>query len=207
MDYLTDSDFGEEKKPKFINEMFDWLDILVSSIVAVVIIFTFLFRIVTIVGDSMQNTLYEKERIIISDMFYEPKYGDIVVISRNMDNSVTDTKQGAEPIIKRIIAVGGQYVDIDFEKGKVYVGYDLGDMEELDEPYTKTPTNLMADVRFPLYVEEGYVFVLGDNRNESKDSRFSVIGENGLVNKKYILGKAICRIFPFDRIGRFETYE
>ncbi len=207
MDYLTDSDFGEEKKPKFINEMFDWLDILVSSIVAVVIIFTFLFRIVTIVGDSMQNTLYEKERIIISDMFYEPKYGDIVVISRNMDNSVTDTKQGAEPIIKRIIAVGGQYVDIDFEKGKVYVGYDLGDMEELDEPYTKTPTNLMADVQFPLYVEEGYVFVLGDNRNESKDSRFSVIGENGLVNEKYILGKAICRIFPFDRIGRFETYE
>lgn len=189
------------EKGSIVREVFDWLDIIVSSIVAVVIIFTFLFRIVTIVGDSMQNTLYGGERIIISDMFYEPEYGDIVVISRNMDNSAKDSVQTAEPIIKRVIATGGQYVDIDFEKGKVYVGYDLGDMVELDEPYTKTPTNRQADVEFPVYVEEGYVFVLGDNRNDSKDSRFSEIGEDGIVNEKYILGRAVLRIFPLDRIG------
>ena len=211
MDHLTAyPEFAEEtdnnsNRPDYKKELFDWLDIIVTSMVAVVIIFTFFFRLVTIVGDSMQNSFYSGEKIIITNLFYEPEFGDVIVISRNAKNSTILSDATSEPIIKRVIATGGQYVDIDFESGKVYVGYDLGDMVELSEPYTKTPTNMRADVQFPVYVEEGYVFVLGDNRNDSKDSRFSEIGEDGLISEKYILGKAIVRIFPFDRIGKIES--
>lgn len=196
-----------ENKPGLQKELFDWLDIIVSSVIAVVIVFTFFFRVVTIKGKSMQNTLFENEKVIISDLFYEPQYGDIVVISRNTDNSPELTVQSSEPIIKRVIATEGQYVDIDFDAGKVYVGYDLGNMVELDEPYTKTLTTRRADVNFPVYVDEGYVFVLGDNRNESLDSRYRQIGKDGLVDKRYILGHAVYRLFPFDRIGGLSLHE
>ena len=182
-------------------DVFEWIDTIVIALISVVIIFTFLFRIATIQGPSMQNTLYSGERVVITNLFYEPKYGDIIVISRNTDNSVGEKPEGNEPIIKRVIATEGQYVDIDFEEGKVYVGRDLGTMKELNEPYTKTPTNLMYDVEFPVYVEQGYVFVLGDNRNDSIDSRSSSIGKGGLVDKRYILGQAVYRIWPFDAIG------
>ena len=182
-------------------DVFEWIDTIVIALISVVIIFTFLFRIATIQGPSMQNTLYSGERVVITNLFYEPKYGDIIVISRNTDNSVGEKPEGNEPIIKRVIATEGQYVDIDFEEGKVYVGRDLGNMKELNEPYTKTPTNLMYDVEFPVYVEQGYVFVLGDNRNDSIDSRSSSIGKGGLVDKRYILGQAVYRIWPFDAIG------
>ncbi len=182
-------------------DLFDWIDTIVVALIAVVIIFTFFFRIATIVGPSMQNTLYSGERVVISNLLYEPEYGDIVVISRNTDNSVGPNLSGSEPIIKRVIATEGQYVDIDFVSGKVYVGPDLGNMKELDEPYTKTPTNKKYDVEFPLYVEAGYVFALGDNRNDSLDSRSSTIGDGGLIDKRYILGKAVYRIWPFDTIG------
>ena len=192
----------EEKKVNFRKDIFDWLDIIVSSVIAVIIIFSFLFRVVTIKGESMENTLYENEKVIISDLFYEPKFGDIVVISRNRTNA-TQNAGDTDPIIKRVIATEGQYVDIDFLEGKVYVGYDLANMTLLDEPYIKTPTNNTGDVTFPVYVDKDHIFVLGDNRNESLDSRFKEIGEDGLVDTRYILGHAILRIFPFDRIGGF----
>ena len=193
-------DNSEEKTVNLRKDVFDWLDIVVSAVIAVIIIFCFLFRVVTIQGESMENTLYNNEKVIISNLFYEAKQGDIVVISRNTHNSAADvTNQG--PIIKRVIATEGQYVDIDFKKGKVYVGYDLANMVELQEPYTKTLTTRKADVEFPVYVDEGCVFVLGDNRNDSLDSRYSVIGDNGLIDKRYILGHAVFRIFPLDRMG------
>ena len=190
----------KEKSTNIRKDIFDWLDIIVSSVIAVIIIFSFLFRVVTINGESMENTLYNNEKVIISNLFYEAKYGDIVVISRNTQNT-TSGALNSEPIIKRVIATEGQYVDIDFSKGKVYVGYDLANMVELDEPYTKTLTTRKADIEFPVYVDEGCVFVLGDNRNDSLDSRFSTIGNNGLIDTRYILGHAVFRIFPFDRMG------
>ncbi len=190
---------ANKKSFKISKELFDWFETIIVALIAVVIIFTFFFRIATIVGSSMENTLYEGERVIISNLFYEPEFGDIVVISRNTNNSVDENSN--DPIIKRVIATEGQYVDIDFIKGKVYVGDSLNNMKELDEPYTKTPTNAKRDVEFPVYVEEGYIFVLGDNRNESVDSRSSAIGEDGLIDKRYILGKAIYRIWPFEAIG------
>lgn len=213
MDYLTrDEELFEEEKTtakKSLNgkEIFEWLDIIVTSMIAVVIIFTFLFRLVTIVGDSMQNTFYGGEKVVITNLFYEPEYGDVVVISRNAHNNALENKAFAEPIIKRVIATGGQYVDINFDTGVVFVGDDPSTMKPLSEPYTKAPTYTRADVEFPVFVPEGYVFVLGDNRNDSKDSRFKEIGEGGLVNKKYILGKAVFRAFPFSRAGVIKGVE
>lgn len=179
--------------------VFDWLEVLVHAIIAVVICFSFLFRIATIDGDSMKDTLYHGERVIITNLFYEPKVGDIVVISRNKENSVYTMNDTNTPIIKRVIAMEGQTVDIDFENGIVYV-----DGVALDESYTRTPTNKKYDIEFPVTVDEGCVFVLGDNRNDSLDSRSSLIGEYGMVDTRYILGHAVFRILPFDKMGRLD---
>ena len=189
----------DEEKPSTKEFIFDWLEVLVHAIIVVVICFSFFFRIATIDGSSMENTLFDGEKIIISNMFYEPKVGDIVVISRNKENSIYTMDGTNTPIIKRIIAVEGQMVDIDFEKGIVYV-----DGVALDEPYAKTPTNVNHGVKFPVIVDEGCVFVLGDNRNDSYDSRSPQIGEYGMIDTRYILGKALFRILPLDKIGGFE---
>ena len=186
----------EEKKPTAAEEIFEWLDVLSTAIIAVVIIFSLICRIATIEGPSMQNTLFTGDRVIISNLGYTPKQGDIVVVSRNINNSAEDAQNGQEPIIKRVIAVGGQTVDIDFERGVVSV-----DGVELVEPYAKTPTVRSFDVQFPLYVPEGYIFVLGDNRNNSTDSRDSRIGDGGLIDTRYVLGHAVFRVFPFNSIG------
>ena len=198
----SESDDTTKKEERNVKEfIFDWLEILVHAIIAVVICFSFLFRIATIDGPSMNDTLYHGEKVIITNLFYEPKVGDIVVISRNKENSIFTMNENNTPIIKRIIALEGQTVRIDFEEGIVYV-----DEIALDEPYTRTPTNAKYDIDFstPQMVPEGCVFVLGDNRNESLDSRSSQIGEYGMVDTRYILGHAIYRILPFDKMGRLE---
>ena len=203
-----DDEAVEQKPEKHkYQELFDWMETIIIALVSVVVIFSLFFRLAVIVGPSMQNTLYENERVIITNFLYKPQYGDIVVISRNSGNSVDGIATSREPIIKRVIATGGQYVDIDFASGKVYVGDDLSNMTELDEPYVNGPTILKGDVEFPVYVKEGYVFVLGDNRNNSTDSRSSSIGEEGLVDERYILGKAIYRVWPFKSIGGLENNE
>ncbi|MBQ7108129.1 MAG: signal peptidase I [Clostridia bacterium] len=184
-----------QQKKSVILSVFEWLDVVVASVVVVVLLFTFVFRMVRIDGDSMNNTLIDGERVVITDMFYTPKRGDIVVISRNTENSSVIGSY-KEPIIKRVIATEGDIVDIDFNSGIVYVNN-----EPLNEPYTKEPTYSRGDVVFPLVVKENCVFVLGDNRNDSKDSRSSEIGDNGQVDVKYILGRAVLRVFPLSKFG------
>lgn len=195
------------EKRSFNKDVIEWLEVISTAVIAVVVIFCFLFRVATIDGDSMLNTLYggdslgrNADKVIITNLAYTPDNGDIVVISRNVENSVESQVTGQGPIIKRVIAVGGQTVNIDFDTGTVYV-----DGVALKEDYISSPTTNRADVEFPLYVPEGYIFVLGDNRAESLDSRFSQIGENGLVDTRYVLGHAIFRIFPFNKIGRLDN--
>ncbi|MDF2568208.1 MAG: signal peptidase [Oscillospiraceae bacterium] len=176
---------GNEPSFNLKREVFEWLEAVVFSMVVVVLLFTFIFRIVGVEGPSMQPTLHTDDRVVISHLFYKPKPKDIIVITQ--PNSVN------KPIIKRIIAVEGQTVDIDFKKGIVKV-----DGVTLNEPYIAEPTYNQYDVTFPLKVSKGEVFVMGDNRNDSLDSRDSGVG---MIDERYILGKAVFRIFPFKSIG------
>ena len=175
----------EEQKENKGGAVFDWLQCIVAALVGCVLIFTFVARTVGVVGPSMQQTLIEGDRLIISRLFYTPKYGDIIVLRKD------DFK--GEPIIKRVIATEGQTVDIDFDAGIVYV-----DGVALTEPYTNTPTNLREDFTGPVTVPEGCVFVMGDNRNHSTDSRTDSIG---CVDTRFILGKALFRLTPFSKFG------
>ncbi len=153
---------------------------LLSGILLVLLL---LFRVVVVSGPSMKSTLINGDYIILlSNILYgEPKHGDIIVASK------ASFKNG-EPIIKRVIATEGQEVDIDFNAGIVYV-----DNKALVEDYTLTPTNMSEGISFPLIVDEGCVFVMGDNRNNSKDSRDPEIGQ---IDCREILGRAIVLIFP-----------
>ncbi|MEG1972610.1 MAG: signal peptidase I [Oscillospiraceae bacterium] len=163
-----------------IKSIYSWVETFVLVPIIVVFLFTFVLRTSVVSGTSMLNTLHERDMILISDLFYKPQYGDIVVL--------TQPSFGTDPIVKRVIATAGQTVDIDFEKGVVFV-----DGSELREPYTFTPTNVSYDTKFPLTVKEGFVFVLGDNRNGSYDSRGADIGQ---VDERMIMGKAYVKLFP-----------
>ena len=198
MEFLEDPLDSEVKPAATVKQwhksVLSYLHDLVFGLVGVLLVFMFLFRMVVVSGPSMKQTLQDGDRLILlSNVLYtNPKYGDIVVASK-------DSFKDGEPIIKRVIATEGQTVDIDFEKGIVYV-----DGVALEEPYVKTPTNLYFDITFPVNVPDNCVFVLGDNRNDSTDSRSSRIGDAGMIDKRYILGKAVLRVLPFDKFGSVE---
>lgn len=202
--FFVDTDFAEsleEEKPvkrknTFGQEIIEWLEVVCVAIIAVVVVFSLIFRVATIEGRSMLDTLVENDKVIITNFNYTPKQGDIVVISRNIENSAQNESDGSEPIIKRVIAVGGQTVNI--ENGIVSV-----DGVPLREDYIGGRETEAYDmtVKFPLYVPEGHIFVLGDNRPESLDSRSSKIGKGGLIDNRYVLGHAVYRFFPFDKMG------
>lgn len=171
-----------------ISLFYDMVDSLKGAIIVVFVIFAFFFRVIGVDGDSMFPTLKDGDWLAISGVTTEIKHGDIVVVTQPWERNV--------PIIKRVIATGGDTVDIDFESSKVYVNGI-----EIYEPYIYEPTRTSYDVEFPLTVDDGKVFVMGDNRNISLDSRSSKIG---LVDEGYILGKALIRLFP---TGMWEIYD
>ena len=177
----------ESTKLRRVNEqhktILSYLHDVIFGLVAVLLVFMLGCRVVIVSGPSMRQTLQSGDGILLlSNVFYNnPKYGDIVVASK-------DSFKEGEPIVKRIIATEGQTIDIDFTKGIVYV-----DGKALDEPYTNTPTNLPEGVSFPLTVSEGCVFVMGDNRNDSWDSRSHDIG---LIDRRQIIGRVIFVLFP-----------
>ena len=177
-----------------------YLHDMIYMLAAVMIVFLLLFRIVIVSGSSMYSTLWNGDWLLVtSSIFYkDPQAGDIIVASKDSFND-------GEPIIKRVIATEGQTVDIDFNSGIVYV-----DGIPLEEDYTYTPTNVQEGIIFPITIADGCIFVMGDNRNGSKDSRHPDIG---MIDTREILGKAVFLVFPgtgengneaprdFDRIG------
>lgn len=196
---------AENKKTFKENTSLNWkqnivlyLHDLVYLLVGLLIVFLLVFRLIVVSGDSMYSTLIDGDYLLLlSNTFYrEPEIGDIVVISKE---SFDDGK----PIVKRVIAKEGQIVDIDFQQGIVYV-----DGLPLEEDYISSLTTVYEGVDFPVIVEEGCIFVLGDNRGVSKDSRHPQIG---FVDNREVLGKAIFLLIPgtdhgnspqeFDRIG------
>lgn len=179
-----------EKKEKsgLVYSCFDIISIIATAIVAVALVFIFLFRTVGVVGDSMFPTLQNTNRIILSASYGEPQYGDIVVTCQP-----SKSPQIPDVLVKRVIATEGQTVDIDFDEGVVYV-----DGVALDEPYINEPTHDRESFTEPVTVPEGHVFVMGDNRNHSTDSRDDRVG---FIREEYILGKALFRVVPF---GQFK---
>lgn len=179
----------KRKLTGFAAEVYEWLEAIAFALAIVVILFTFIFRVISIDGPSMESTLFEGERLIVNNLFYEPENGDIIVIVQENDYDNV-------PIIKRVIATAGQTLDIDESTGAVTVDGAVIDESYLDAD--KILTDAGDSFEYPIVVEEGCVFVLGDNRQNSFDSRDKRLG---FVKLENVLGKAVFRIYPFDRIG------
>jgi len=169
--------------------IFDWIEIFASAFLTVILLFTFILRLVTVDGSSMEATLHDKDNLIISHLFFTPKQGDIVVIQ--VPNYKT-------PLIKRVIATEGQTIKFNFDEWTVEVEGEI-----LDEPYVKRELGAMHNESISrenpvVTVAPGKIFVMGDNRNHSSDSRVSDIGQ---VDVKSVVGRVLIRVFPFDKFG------
>lgn len=173
-----------DNKSNIVDEVLDWIETLVLYCFIALLLLSFVFKLIAVDGQSMEPTLSNGQRLIATNLFYKPENGDIVIFN-NPDAKLNKT------LIKRVIATEGQTVSIDFDNGKVFV-----DGKELVEPYIKELTKERENFyQSEVTVPEGHVFVMGDNRNNSTDSRSSAVG---MVPVDCIIGKAVLRIFPFN---------
>ena len=178
------------------NSLFEWYDSILKALIIILILITFFFKVCTVVGNSMNNTLYNNERLVISNFLYTPKENDIIVFHQT--GEVLN-----EPCVKRIIATGNKWVKIDYDNKILYVSSDniFNEDDIVDEStyaFFDTDNYRHQSGIFEIYVPVGKLFVMGDNRNNSLDSRYNSIG---LIDEKTVLGKVIFRISPSDRIG------
>ena len=173
---------NNKEKLRFWGIIYEWLDSPLYAIILILLLFTFAFRIVGVNGESMYPTLNNGDWLTVSSVNTTIENGDIVV--------VTQPNELNEPLIKRVIAKGGDEIDINFNTGKVTVNG-----KNLNEPYVAEITHRKGDFNGPLVIPEGYLFVMGDNRNNSLDSRFDTIG---LIDERYVLGVAQIRLFPLN---------
>ena len=179
------SDSEEESgiKDKTRMELYDWMQCIVSAVICGIFIFVFIGRTIGVEGNSMMQTLHWYDRVIMSGLFYTPKNGDIIIFRPPTDAF------GSAPLVKRVIAVEGQTIDIDFDTGDVYV-----DGIVIDEAsYVNEPTYSKMNFTGPVTVPEGHIFVMGDNRNNSSDSRDARVG---MVDTRYVLGKVLFLLVP-----------
>ena len=189
-----------EESPKEKRTLRDWLGDIYELVemlgivsVTIMLMFAFVLRLNIVDGHSMDMTLAHGEYLAVSDLFYEPAAGDIVIVHK------INADPYDAPIVKRVIATEGQTVDIDFATWTLKV-----DGEVIDEPYRYVDDGprLTSDWTFPITVGENEIFVMGDNRNNSADSRTSEIG---LIDKRCVVGKAYVRIFPMQKFTVFEN--
>ena len=178
---------------KGVKTLYEWLEEIVIALTLVILVFTFLFRVVTVTGESMLPNFVEGQKLIVTNLSHSVEQGTVVVITNVLN----------EPIIKRVIATEGQTIDIDYETGVVYVDGEAVDETQfgLENGITTRPYSTLEAMVFPQTVPEGCVFVLGDNRSVSKDSRYT---EVGMVDTRHILGEAVFTLYPFDRFGVIE---
>lgn len=191
MSQTQDEKQEEEQKPKgrFSSEAFNWIETLMGVLVVFVIVFTFLVRLIGVQGTSMVPTLDDHNIMLVSNLGYTATKGDIIILRK--DGFYND-----QPIVKRIIATGGDVIDIDSETGDVSVNGEV-----LDESYIAEkidPMRSVGNMTYPVKVPEGSVFVMGDNRNHSTDSRWTDLG---VVDERYIIGHVLTVVYPFNRIG------
>ena len=166
--------------------LYEWLDSLLLAVVVVFLVFAFVFRIVAVKGDSMNPTLKDGDWLAVKSINSTIRRGDIIII--------TQPNQLNEPLVKRVIAVGGDTIDINFSEGTVSINGEI-----LREPYIAEATQRQFDIAFPVTVPEGCYFVMGDNRNNSIDSRSNVVG---FIGYGYVLGTAEARLYP---VGNFRV--
>ena len=180
----------QEQKQDAEPSLLEYLHDVVYILALILVVFTFCMRVVIVSGSSMFSTLVDGDYLLLINrpLCGELERGDIVVASM-------DRFKGGEPIVKRVIATEGQTVDIDFRAGIVYV-----DGAALEEDYIYTPTHLSEGMEFPLVVEEGCLFLMGDNRGDSRDSRAPEIG---LVDEREILGRAVFLMLPGTGRGEY----
>lgn len=199
---------NKEAEPfSLVQWIYDWIGTILFAIVILLLIMTVFLRQVTVNGNSMNDTLLDNERLLVSSFMYTPKQGDIVVVTHG------DRKNLNEPIIKRVIATEGQHIEIRYDptkkEGRVFV-----DGVELKEDYIKNYTDLKnttgENIKTEIVdghtvyvlseeVQKGRVFVMGDNRLNSSDSRIE--DSVGQVPVENIVGKAVFRIYPLDKFG------
>ena len=182
-DELTPNDElrSKDKVSKIRMEAFDWLQTLLTALLIAVLLFVFVGRMINVSGSSMEGTLLNGDQVIVSNLFYTPRNGDIIIF-------YSPHPRFEDPLVKRVIGTPGQVVDIDFETGNVYI-----DGVVIYEPYINELTTARIDFDGPVTVPEGYVFVLGDNRNRTADSRSNEIG---FVDDRYILGRVLMVLIP-----------
>ena len=188
---------GSKEKLSFAAEMFEWLEMIIISACVVLLAFNFMIRPAMVDGASMENTLHHKELLLVSDMFFEPERGDIIVFQK------IDCERHSQPIVKRVIATEGETIDIDFDTWEVTITDRDGNTFILDESdYRKLALDqrVTSNLTYPITLGKDELFVMGDNRNHSLDSRDSSLG---IVKENEIIGKVLCRAFPFDKFEFF----